>query len=81
MLCVCVKTHTHTHTVLLTGLTQLEALPACQLLFQDASQHGGQQQDGPAHWRVVGGDQGVGHERDAAFGHRGVACGGIRKTF
>lgn len=69
------------HTLVLTGLTQLEALPACQLLVQRASQHGGQQQDGPAHGRVVGGDQSVGHEGDAALGLRGVACGGIPETF
>lgn len=68
-------------TLVLTRLTQLEALPTCQLLVQHASQHGGQQQDGPAHGRVVGGDQSVGHEGDAALGLRGVACGGRPKTF
>lgn len=52
----------------LTRLTELEALPARQLLVQDATQDGGQQQDGPADGRVVRGDQGVGHERHAALG-------------
>lgn len=56
----------------LTRLTELKALPACQLLVQDASQDGGQQQDRPAHGWVVGGDQGVGHEGYTTFGCRFV---------
>lgn len=55
-------------TDVLTRLTELKALPACQLLVQDASQDGGQQQDRPAHGWVVGGDQGVGHEGYTTFG-------------
>lgn len=52
----------YNNTVFLTRLTELEALPACQLLIQDASQDGGQQQDRSADGWVMGGDQGVGHE-------------------
>lgn len=58
----------HDDTDVLTRLTELKALPACQLLVQDASQDGGQQQDRPAHGWVVGGDQGVGHEGYTTFG-------------
>lgn len=81
MLCENTYNTQNKHTLVLTGLTQLEALPACQLRVQHASQHGGQQQDGPAHGRVVWGDQRVGHEGDAALSLRGVACGGMHDTF
>lgn len=50
------------NTVFLTSLTELEALPVCQLLVQDVSQDGGQQQDRPAYGWEVGGDQAVGHQ-------------------
>lgn len=66
----------HENMTVLTGLTQLKALPACQLLVQGASQDAGQQQHRPAHRREVGGDQGVGHEGDAAFGCRRVVYRG-----
>ena len=59
--------------VFLTRLTELEALPVCQLLVQDVSQDGGQQQDGPADGGEVGGDQAVGHEGQTAFGCRCIA--------
>lgn len=52
----------------LTRLTELEALPAGQLLVQDAPEDGGQQQDGSADGWIVGCDQRVGHEGDAASG-------------
>lgn len=66
----------HENTTVLTGLTQLKALPARQLLVQGTSQDAGQQQHGPAHRREVGGDEGVGHEGDAAFGFGRVAYRG-----
>lgn len=46
----------HENTTVPTGLTQLKALPACQLLVQGTSQDAGQQQHRPAHRREVGDD-------------------------
>lgn len=62
----------YNNRVCLTGLTELEALPASQLLVQDASQNGGQQQDRSADGWVVGGDQRVRHECYTTSGCRCV---------
>lgn len=51
-------------------------MPPSQLLVQDASQDGGQQQDGPADRRVVRGDQAVRHEGHAALGRGCITCVG-----
>ena len=51
-----------------TRLTELEALPVCQLLVQAVSQDGGQQKDRPADGWEDGGDQAVGHEGKTTFG-------------
>lgn len=60
----------------LTRLTELKALPAGQLLVQDASQHRGQQQDRPADRRIAWRHQGVGHESYTTFGCRCCICSG-----